>query len=239
MLSAAIAHPTPGPCPTSGEGRKIKCLFLFVFPQLLGDAYRHVPEFKRIEVPILIVTSEFGTVSMWDWEIASYLRSEGVETFAPYNLEQTRMICQCLAVKRELRQTKFLVFQDNPGKGFQASIFKRFYCWEDECTRRMVDKFGVTQMKKSFQELGALAKALPDGEAEAVIKSRWMRAEGTSNRALNSAVKLYLAVKEELDRDPDIRAVGINCLNESHFSDTTPCLAWNLLYEERRLLWGC
>jgi hypothetical protein len=31
----------------------------------------------------------------------------------------------------------------------------------------------------------------------------------------------------------------MNCLNESAFSDTTPCLAWNMLYEERRLIWGC
>jgi hypothetical protein len=42
-----------------------------------------------------------------------------------------------------------------------------------------------------------------------------------------------------LDADPTIRGLGINCLNESHFSDTTPCLAWNLLYEGDRLIWGC
>jgi len=33
--------------------------------------------------------------------------------------------------------------------------------------------------------------------------------------------------------------VGINCLNESRFSDSTPCLAWSMLYEERRLILGC
>jgi L-fucose isomerase-like protein len=36
-----------------------------------------------------------------------------------------------------------------------------------------------------------------------------------------------------------VGAVGINCLNESRYSDTTPCLAWNLLYEEQRMIWGC
>jgi L-fucose isomerase-like protein len=50
---------------------------------------------------------------------------------------------------------------------------------------------------------------------------------------------VYLAVREELDRDPQIQGMGLNCLNESHFSDSTPCLAWNMLYEERRLIWGC
>ena len=63
--------------------------------------------------------------------------------------------------------------------------------------------------------------------------------EGVSERAVRSAVKLYLAVKRDLDADPTIRAAGINCLNESHFSDTTPCLAWNMLYQERGLIWGC
>jgi hypothetical protein len=58
-------------------------------------------------------------------------------------------------------------------------------------------------------------------------------------RAFLSAVKTYMAVKVELDQDPDIIAVGINCLNESMFSETTPCLAWNLLYEDQRMVWGC
>ena len=34
-------------------------------------------------------------------------------------------------------------------------------------------------------------------------------------------------------------AAGINCLNESATSTTTPCVAWNLLFEERGLMWGC
>jgi hypothetical protein len=210
-----------------------------VFPQLLGDAYRHLAEFKQIDLPILIVTSEFGTVSMWDWEIASYLRSEGVETLAPYNLGQTQMLCRALSVRRTLKQTKFLVYQDNPGKGAQASIFKRFYWWEDECTQRMIDKFGISLEKKSFKELGARAKAISDKEAQEAIEKRKIPIEGVSAQALNGAIKLYLAVKQDLDQDNSIRALGINCLNESHFSDTTPCLAWNLLYEEQGLLWGC
>jgi hypothetical protein len=210
-----------------------------VFPQLLGEAYRQLVHFKAIELPILIITSEFGTMSMWDWEIASYLRSEGVETIAPYNLAQTKKICRALAVKRELKQTKFLVFQDSPGEGFQASIFKRFYWWEDECTRRMFDKFGLTLVKKSFKEFGARAKQIPDQEVEKVLETWTIPSAGISQQALNSAIKIYIAVKQELEQDDNIRGVGINCLNESHFSDTTPCLAWNMLYEEQRLIWGC
>jgi len=212
-----------------------------VFPQFLGEAYRRVRDFK-INSPILVITSEFGTVSMWDWEIASYLKTEGVKTITPYNLEQTKMICKGLGVKRELKQTKFLVFQDNPGEGFQASIFKRFYWWEDECAQRMFDKFGVTIVKKSFKELGAEAKCISDQEAEAVWeewKSRLNINSDVSKKAIYSALKVYIALKRELEKDENIKGIGINCLNESHFSDTTPCLAWNMLYEEKGLIWGC
>lgn len=210
-----------------------------VFPQLLGEAYRQVDKFKGIQQPILIVTSEFGTMAMWDWEIASYLRAEGIDTITPYDLSQTRKLCRAMAVKRELAQSKFLVFQDNPGAGFQPGIFKRFYWWEDECTRRMFNKFGISIEHKSFRELGATAKALPDAAAEETM-ARWgLDFPYLTPQASRSAAKLYLAVKQELAQDETIRGVGINCLNESHFSDTTPCLAWNMFYEERGLIWGC
>ena len=137
-----------------------------VFPQMLGEAYRKLTAFKNIDRPILIVTSEFGTLSMWDWEIIDYLRLEGVDTIAPYTLDQTRKICAALAVKGELGRAKFLVYQDNPGEGFQPAIFKRFYWWEDECCERMQQRFGITIVKQSFRELGAAAKEISDREAE-------------------------------------------------------------------------
>ncbi|WP_420645057.1 hypothetical protein [Candidatus Leptofilum sp.] len=209
-----------------------------IFPQLLGEAYRRLDEFKALNLPILTVTSEFGTVLMWDWEIASYLRDEGLNIVAPYSLEQTKKACRALSVKRELKNTKFLVYQDNPGEGFQASIFKRFYWWEDECTQRMMEKFGVTIVKKSFKEMGAKAKEIPNAQAEEVWK-RWEWPTAITNQQLLSAIKIYMMVKKELENDPSIRGIGINCLNESHFSDTTPCLAWSMLYQEMGLIWGC
>ena len=212
-----------------------------LFPQVLGDAYRMVDAIRAIPLPLLIVTSEFGTLSMWDWEIRTYLRGEVIETIAPYTLKQTRQICRALSVKRDLRRLKFVIYQDNPGEGFQPAIFKRFYWWENECTQRMFDKFGITIEKRSFKELGAEAKAIPDSEAEGV----WQHWAGRLNlshieeRQILSALKVYLALSRSLDADDSIQGLGINCLNESHFSDTTPCLAWNMLYEERGLIWGC
>jgi hypothetical protein len=212
-----------------------------VFPQMLGSAFHQLDALKAITVPMLVITSEFGTMSMWDWEIGSYLRAEGVPTIAPYNLQQTRQICQALRVRQQLRTTKYIVYQDNPGEGFQASIFKRFYWWEDECTQRIFDHFGVTIEKRSFKELGAAAKKVSDAEA-LTVWAAWqdkLNVSAIDQPKLLSAMKLYIELRRALDEDSSIQGIGINCLNESHFSDTTPCLAWNILFEERGLIWGC
>lgn len=213
-----------------------------VLPQLVGDAYRRVGELRALELPIIVLTSEFGTMAMWDWELIAYLRSEGVATLAPYTLEDARTICRALAAKRELAGARFLVYQDQPGEsGFQPEIFKRFYWWEDECAARMRDTFGVTVEKRSFAELGARAQSIPESRARA----EWERLDGrvpvddVGERRLVSALKLYLALRDDLDAEHDVVAMGVNCLNESACSDSTPCLAWNLLYQERDLIWGC
>lgn len=227
--------------PEVGLGDPLPEADAVVFPQLLGEAYRNVEAFKAIDLPILLITSEFGTMLMWDWEIATYLRSEGVETIAPSSKDQTLKVLRGLRLKREMAAAKFLVFQDNPGEGFQAEIFKRFYWWEDECTRRILDKFGIQIEKKSFKEMGARAQQRPDAEAEQ-IWAEWqdrLNLGSISDRQRNSALKVYLTVRDELEKDAAIKGMGINCLNESHYSDTTPCLAWNMLYEERKLIWGC
>ena len=214
-----------------------------IFPQMLGDAYRRFDQIKALPQPLMVITSEFGTVSMWDWEINSYLASKGVKVIAPNSLVKTKKACRAFALKRQLKQSKFLVYQDQPanGMGQQDEIFKRFYWWEPECIQEIEGKYGLKVIKKSFKNMGEEAKAIPDSEAEAV----WAAKKGTTpigkitNRAVLSAVKTYMVVKRDLDQDPSIIAVGINCLNESQYSDTTPCLAWNLLYEEQAMVWGC
>ena len=210
-----------------------------ILPQVLGDAYRRLDAFREITVPILVVTSEFGTLSMWDWEILAWLRAAGVQPIAPYDLAQARRVCAALQVRRELAGGKFVVYQDDPGEGMQAPIFKRFYWWEDECSQRIRDRFGLTIEKRSFRELGARAKAIADAEAERAWKEKQQPVSGCAGRSVTSAMKMYLALRDDLDGDPTIRGMGINCLNESAFSDTTPCLAWSLLHDERGLIWGC
>jgi L-fucose isomerase-like protein len=214
-----------------------------IFPQMLGEAYREVDKIEKLPQPLMIVTSEFGTVSMWDWEINSYLTAKGIKVIGPTNLEKTKQVCRAFALKRQLKHSKLLVFQDNPasGGGNQDEIFKRFYWWEPECINAIEKKYGVSVVKKSFKKLGEDARAISDESAQMVWDQRKASTPvgKITNRAILSAVKTYMAVKRELDQDPNIIAVGINCLNESMFSETTPCLAWNLLYEDQRMVWGC
>ncbi len=86
---------------------------------------------------------------MWDWEINSYLAAAGVNVLAPNNLEQARKFVNACALKRELKSTRLLVYQDNPGQGFQPEIFKRFYWWEQECIDRLESRFGVSVVKRA------------------------------------------------------------------------------------------
>lgn len=214
-----------------------------IFPEMLGVAFREVEKIKKLPQPILVVTSEFGTVSMWDWEINSFLTAKGLRVIGPTSLEKTKQVCRALALRRQLKQSKFLVYQDNPaGPGsLQYEIFKRFYWWEPECVDAIEKKYGLSVVKKSFKKLGEEAKAISDESAQKIWEQKKARTPigNISNRAILSAVKLYMAVKKDLDQDPDIIAAGMNCLNESMLSDTTPCLVWNLLYEDQRMVWGC
>ncbi len=211
-----------------------------VFPVLIGAAYQQLETIKKIKTPLIILTSEFGTVAMWDWEIVTFLKAAGMKTFAPYDISLTKVICRALAAKQELKGTKFLVFQDNPGVGgMQPDIFKRFYWWEDSCTALMQDKFGIIIVKKSFETLGAYAKTLSDSAADTVLEHWEMKKEDISQRALRAAAKMYLAIKEAIAEEGNVGGVGINCLNESSFSDTTPCLAYNMLFQEEDVLWIC
>jgi len=159
---------------------------------MLGDAYRRLEEFKQLPQPIMVVTSEFGTVSMWDWEINTYLNANGVRVIAPNTLEKTKQACRAFALKRELRQGKFLVYQDKPasGGGKQDSIFKRFYWWEPECVESIEQRFGLKIVKKSFRQLAEDARRVADEEASLVWAEREVKTptENLSNRAILSAI---------------------------------------------------
>ena len=219
----------------------ISCADAIVFPQLIGAAFKNKDELKKINLPIIVLTSAFSTVEMWDWEIVAYMREElSLSVFSPYNIELGKVIIRALSAKNLMKKNvKFLMFQDSPGEGMQANIFKRFYWWEEECTKQIENAFGVEIVYKSYKELNQHAEMISDEEALRLWEERSVPNEGINKEQILGAVKLYLAVKEVITDVGDIYGVGSNCLNESFNSKTTPCLAWNWLFEYDNILWAC
>lgn len=212
-----------------------------VIPDMSGLAYRRLPQFQSLTLPIMIITSEFGTVSMWDWEIRDYLRRRGVETVAPTSLGEFHDLCRALGVKHRLARSTMLAYQDNLGAGKQPDIFKRFYWWEEECVNDLKRSFGVNVERRSYKKLQARADSVSQhrlNEEIARINAK-VPIVGLAAKARDAGLRMKIALSDELDETPGVIAAGINCLNESATSNTTPCLAWNLLFEERGLIWGC
>ena len=212
-----------------------------VFPQLIGSAFGAKDILSKINVPIVVLTSQFGTVEMWDWEIVSFLREEnGLNVFSPYTVEIARVVLRALGCKRKMGSgMKFLMFQDSPGEGMQAGIFKRFYWWEQECTRRIEDAFGVRIVYRSYKELNLQADKISDEDAQKACENWDIPIRDVKRENYLKAVKIYIAVKQVIAEVGDVHGVGANCLNESMNSQTTPCLAWNMLFERDGIIWAC
>ncbi|NLV37035.1 MAG: hypothetical protein GXY17_10235, partial [Clostridiaceae bacterium] len=211
-----------------------------LFPQLIFAAFRHNDELTGYGLPMVVLTSRFGTVEMWDWEIVTYLRDLGCTVFSPYSIDMAKAVLRAIAVKRTLNGAKFLMFQDSPGEGMQANIFKRFYWWEEESTQKMEETFGCKLIYRSWKETGERAKQISDEEARRVSADWDINQEGVSEMAYLRAVKIYIAVKEVIEEiGGDVAGVGANCLNESFNCDTTPCLAWNMLFERDNIVFAC
>ena len=208
-----------------------------VFPQMLGAAYRLLGRLQGA----LAAAARAHLRVRHDVDVGlgalALPPRRGRRDARPVLARDGAKICRALAAKRELREGQFVVYQDEPGVGgFQPSIFKRFYWWEDECAERMRDAFGLGIVRKSF------ARARRAGEGDR--RRRRPRGVGAPPRRntgrrcrsgrCSARSKLYLALSDDLDAEHAILAAGINCLNESAFSDTTPCLAWNLLHRDKR-----
>ncbi|MFC4242143.1 hypothetical protein ACFOYW_02055 [Gryllotalpicola reticulitermitis] len=219
----------------------IRCTAVVV-PDMSGVAYRLLDSFARIEAPILVISTEFGTVSMWDWEIRDFLRRRGVSTLAPTSLTEMHDLFRALAARERLETATMLAYLDDLGGGKQPDIFKRFFWWEDECVDLIKQQFGTTVERRSFRGLVERANGIPESrvaDAVAAAEAEYPISGDVARRARMEALRLKLALSDELDETPGVIAAGINCLNESATSATTPCLAWSMLFEERGLIWGC
>jgi hypothetical protein len=210
-----------------------------LFPQMIGAGYHYRDHLKAYDRPVLVITSQFGTVDMWDWELISYLRSGGLTVFSPYSVELGKVILRAMATKTYLKGAKFLMFQDDPGEGMQAYIFKRFYWWEEECTRQIEDAFGAKLIYRSWKAVNKRAEEIDRAEALAEFRRWELPYEGISDEQQTLLGQLYIAIREVIDELSGVDGIGANCLNESMYCRTTPCVIWNRLFEQYGIIWCC
>ena len=210
-----------------------------VFPQLIGAAYHYKDVLRQYDKPMIVITSQFGTVDMWDWELIAYMRSAGFNVFSPYNIELGKVIFRAIAAKEHMKGAKFLMFQDDPGEGMQAYIFKRFYWWEKECSEQIKKFFGAKLIYKSWKAVNQRAAEIDAQKALDEFASWDIPCEGITEENKLNVARLYLAICEVIDELGGVDGIGANCLNESMYSNTTPCLIWNMLFEKYGIIWCC
>ena len=210
-----------------------------VFPQLIGAAYHYKDVLRQYDKPMIVITSQFGTVDMWDWELIAYMRGAGFNVFSPYNIELGKVIFRAIAAKEHMKGAKFLMFQDDPGEGMQAYIFKRFYWWEKECSEQIEKFFGAKLIYKSWKAVNQRAAEIDAQKALYEFASGDIPCEGITEENKLNVARLYLAICEVIDELGGVDGIGANCLNESMYSNTTPCLIWNMLFEKYGIIWCC
>ncbi|MBQ8328141.1 MAG: hypothetical protein IJX83_00765 [Lachnospiraceae bacterium] len=210
-----------------------------VFSQLIGAAYHYKDVLRQYDKPMIVITSQFGTVDMWDWELIAYMRSAGFNVFSPYNIELGKVIFRAIAAKEHMKGAKFLMFQDDPGEGMQAYIFKRFYWWEKECSEQIEKFFGAKLIYKSWKAVNQRAAEIDAQKALYEFASWDIPCEGITEENKLNVARLYLAICEVIDELGGVDGIGANCLNESMYSNTTPCLIWNMLFEKYGIIWCC
>lgn len=202
-----------------------------IVPFLSAEVYRTAGELKAVSLPILGISSPYGARSMWDWEQASYLKAEGVELYTPHDIELARVLIRALKTKRAMQTARFIIWQDEAQQGF--------YWYEDECTRRIRERFGLEILYFRYSELCETARAIPDAAARQVAREKVFLKEDVRGSRLLSAIKLYMVMQTQIDQLDNVAGIGCNCLNESRFTDTSPCLAFALLHRERNIKVVC
>lgn len=225
--------------PTVTAGESIPDCDAIVCPQLIGVAYHYKDVFREYGKALIVITSQFGTVDMWDWELIAYLRSAGLTVFSPYNIDLGKVIFRAFATREHMKGAKFLMFQDDPGEGMQAYIFKRFYWWEAECAEQIERFFGAKVIYRSWKEVNRQAAEIPAEEAMRVFESWEIPCEGITDENKRNVAQLYLAICKVIEDIGGVDGIGANCLNESMYAKTTPCLIWNMLFEKYGILWCC
>ena len=92
--------------------------------------------------------------------------------------------------------------------------------------------FGAKLIYRSWKEVNARAEQMDSARALAEFRSWELPMEGISEEQQTLLGKLYLAIRETIEELGGVDGIGANCLNESMYCRTTPCVIWNQLFEK-------
>lgn len=210
-----------------------------LLPEMAVDVYTRTAEIKaQIKQPVLIITTRFGVSLMFDWEGAAHLKQQGIKVYHPHSVELGKTILKSLALKRLMKKQKFLIFQDSPGDGLIPEQFKIFYWWNEQCIQDIKERFGIEIVYRRYKDLCDDAKSISDEEARAELERFDFIVKEVKEKTLLETIKLFIAIRKEVDEVGGVVGCGANCINEAFDTNVTPCLAWNLLYRDRGVMWG-
>ena len=151
-------------CEPVALGAPVPAAEAVVFPQVLGEAYRQVAAFQvdRLADPAdhLRIRHAFDVG----------LGNRRISAFAGRRDDRTLSVCSKpgmsavrWASRRELRRDEVSGLSGRSRRRISSRVSSNDSTGGKTSAReRLADKFGVTIVKKSFRELGAAAKAIPD-----------------------------------------------------------------------------
>lgn len=99
--------------------------------------------------------------------------------------------------------------------------------------------FGAKLIYKSWKAVNQRAAQIDAQKALDEFASWDIPCEGITEENKLNVARLYLAICEVIDELGGVDGIGANCLNESMYSNTTPCLIWNMLFEKYGIIWCC
>ena len=76
---------------------------------------------------MIVITSQYGAVDMWDWELISYMLAHGLTVFLPYNTDLGKVIFCAFGIKEAHGGSKIPDVPGRSGRGHAGLHFKRFY----------------------------------------------------------------------------------------------------------------
>ena len=174
---------------------------------------------------------------------SSYLRAEGVETIAPYDAraDARRCAARSRVEAASCAGNSSSSTRTTPAKARRPASSSASTGGRTNASDRMSARSASRSCEKSFARAGRRRRRTSATPTRGSSRASAACRRTTASRARRSSAHSSSTSRSSARprADPASSPAGINCLNESHFSDTTPCLAWACSSRSAGSMWGC